>query len=65
LVQQAGKEYLYKGEIKKPVLAETLQPDFDNGGALTRLRPGVFTYTFKTALPANYDRNTTLVIAAS
>ena len=62
LAKVTGKEYLYKGEAKKPVLTETLQPDFDNGGALARLRPGVFTYTFRTALPANYDRNATHVI---
>jgi hypothetical protein len=62
LTKVTGKEYVYKGEIKKPLLAETLQPDFDNGGALTRLRPGVFTYTFKTALPANYDRHATHVL---
>jgi OmcA/MtrC family decaheme c-type cytochrome len=62
LTKVTGKEYVYKGEINKPVLPETLQPDFDNGGALTRLRPGVFTYTFKTTLPANYDRHATHVI---
>ena len=57
LTKVTGKEYVYKGESKKPALAETFQPDFDNGGVLARLRPGVFTYTFKTSLPANYDRN--------
>ena len=61
LTRVTGKEYVYKGETRKPVLAETMQPDFDNGGTLARLRPGVFTYTFKTALPANYDRNATHV----
>src|SRR5919109_1896541 len=58
----AGKEYVYKGESKKPVLAETLQPEVDEGGKLARLRPGVFTYTFKTALPANFDRKITHVV---
>jgi hypothetical protein len=62
LTKVTGKEYVYKGEIKQPALGETLQPDFDNGGALARLRPGVFTYTFKATLPANYDRNATNVI---
>jgi OmcA/MtrC family decaheme c-type cytochrome len=58
----AGKEYIYGGETRKPFLAETAQPDFDARGTLTRLRPGLFTYTFKTAVPANYDRNATHVI---
>jgi OmcA/MtrC family decaheme c-type cytochrome len=62
LSKVAGKEYVYKGETRNPVLAETMQPNFDNGGTLARLRPGVFTYTFKTALPANYDRNATHVL---
>jgi OmcA/MtrC family decaheme c-type cytochrome len=62
LTRVTGKEYVYKGESKKPALAETFQPDFDNGGVLARLRPGVFTYTFKTNLPANYDRNATHVV---
>jgi hypothetical protein len=61
LTKVTGKEYVYKGEIKQPAVGETLQPDFDNGGALARLRPGVFTYTFKATLPANYDRNATNV----
>lgn len=62
LTKVTGKEYVYQGEIKKTALAETLQPDLDKGGAIARLRPGVFTYTFKTALPADYDRNATHVI---
>ncbi|MBI4490953.1 MAG: OmcA/MtrC family decaheme c-type cytochrome [Deltaproteobacteria bacterium] len=62
LSKVAGKEYFYKGERKKPVLAETLQPDHDRGGLLSKLRPGVFTYTFGTALPANYDKKATHVV---
>ena len=62
LTRVSGKEYVYKGETRKPVLAETTQPNFDNGGTLAHIRPGVFTYTFKTALPANYDRNATHVV---
>lgn len=57
-----GRDYLYKGETKKPALAETLQPDLDQGGALARVRPGVFTYTFKTPLPSGFDRKTTHVL---
>jgi hypothetical protein len=59
LTKVAGKEYVYKGEVKKPALAETIQPDLDRGGTLAKIKPGVFTYTFKTVLPANFDRNTT------
>ena len=55
----AGKEYVYKGETRKPALAETLQPGFDQGGVLAKQRPGLFTYTFKTALPANFARSAT------
>jgi len=62
LSKVAGKEYVYKGETRKPALAETLQPDYDRGGVLSKLRPGVFTYTFKTALPANYDKKATHVV---
>ena len=57
-----GRDYVYKGEARKPALGETLQPGFDNGGTLARIRPGVFTYTFRTALPANYDRSATHVV---
>ena len=35
LTKVAGKEYVYKGESKKPALAETLQPGFDNDGVET------------------------------
>ena len=62
LTKVSGKEYVFKGETKKPALAETLQPDFDQGGSFKQIRSGVFTYTFKTALPANYDRNVTHVV---
>ena len=40
-----GREYVYKGERGKPLLADTLQPDYGREGAFARLRPGVFTYT--------------------
>lgn len=62
LSKVAGKDYLYKGETRKPALAETLQPGFDPGGVLARQRPGLFTYTFKTALPANFARSATHVV---
>ncbi|HEX9444989.1 MAG TPA: OmcA/MtrC family decaheme c-type cytochrome, partial [Candidatus Binatia bacterium] len=62
LAKVAGKDYVLRGEARKPVLAETLQPAADEGGAFARLRPGVFTYTFKTALPADFDRKATHVV---
>jgi len=62
LTRVAGKDYTYKGETKKPALAETLQPDVDQGGVLARLRPGVFTYTFKTVLPPNFAPRATHVV---
>lgn len=43
LTRVTGKEYLYKGETRKPALAETLQPGYDDGGVLTRTKPGFFT----------------------
>ena len=62
LKRVTGKEYVYKGEVRNPALAEALQPDFDDGGVVTRIKAGVFTYAFKTALPANYDRTATHVV---
>jgi len=62
LTKVIGREYVYKGETRKPALAETLQPDYDQGGVLARVRPGVLTYTFKTALPANFDQRATHVM---
>jgi OmcA/MtrC family decaheme c-type cytochrome len=62
LTRVAGKEFVYKGEPRKPALTETLQPDFDRDGVFTRVRPGIFTYTFKTTLPSDYDRHSTHVI---
>ena len=62
LSRVVGKEFIYKGEKRIPALADTLQPDFDRGGLFTRMQPGIFTYTFKTALPANYDRSATHVV---
>ncbi|HEY2988527.1 MAG TPA: OmcA/MtrC family decaheme c-type cytochrome [Candidatus Binatia bacterium] len=62
LAKVAGKDYVFKGESRKPALAETLQPSADDGGVLARRSPGVFTYTFKTALPADFDRKATHVV---
>jgi OmcA/MtrC family decaheme c-type cytochrome len=62
LTKVIGREYVYKGETRKPALAETLQPDYDQGGVLARVRPGVLAYTFKTALPANFDQRATHVV---
>ena len=62
LTNVSGKDYVYKGETRKPVIGEISQPDFDHGGVLTRVRAGVFSYAFKTALPADYDRNATHVV---
>ncbi len=62
LSKVAGREYVYKGERRKPSLPETFQPDYDRDGSLSRLKPGLFAYTFKTALPANYDKSATHVV---
>ncbi|TMA12185.1 MAG: OmcA/MtrC family decaheme c-type cytochrome [Deltaproteobacteria bacterium] len=62
LTKVAGQEYVYKGEKRKPALAETSQPDYDRGGTLARAGAGVFTYTFKTALPPDYDSRSTHVV---
>ena len=62
LTKVAGRDYVYKGETRKPALTETLQPDFDRDGALVRAQPGVLAYTFKTALPANFDPRANHVI---
>jgi OmcA/MtrC family decaheme c-type cytochrome len=62
LAKVTGKDFVFKGATKKPALAETLQPGFDQGGVLSRARPGVFTYAFKTALPPDFDRKATHVV---
>lgn len=62
LARVAGRGYVFRGEPRKPALSETLQPSLDEGGALRRLGPGLFTYTFKTALPADFDRTATHVV---
>lgn len=62
LSKVAGKEYIYKGERKKPVMAETLQPDYDREGTFASAGRGVFTYTFKTVLPPGYDKQATHVV---
>jgi len=62
LTKVSGKEFVFKDEIKKPALTETLQPDYDQGGVLKQIRPGLLTYTFNTALPANFERNATHVV---
>ncbi|HEY1235393.1 MAG TPA: OmcA/MtrC family decaheme c-type cytochrome, partial [Candidatus Binatia bacterium] len=38
------------------------QPDADHGGTLKQIRPGIFSYAFKTALPPDYDRELTYVV---
>ena len=58
----SGKEFIHKGETKKPALAEALQPDYDHGGIVKQIRPGLLTYTFKTTLPENFDRNAPHVV---
>ena len=62
LTKVSGKEYVFNGETKKPALVETLQPDYDQGGTLKQVRPGVLTYNFKTPLPVDYDRSATHVV---
>jgi OmcA/MtrC family decaheme c-type cytochrome len=62
LTRVSGREFVFNGEIKKPALGETVQPDFDQGGMIKQIRPGLLTYTFKTTLPENFDRNATHVI---
>ncbi len=42
-----------------PVLGTVQQASTDSGGAYNSLGDGVYTYTFKTVLPANYDTTAT------
>jgi OmcA/MtrC family decaheme c-type cytochrome len=62
LAKVSGKSYVFKGETKKPAIAEAVQPDVDHGGTLKQIGPGAFTYTFNTVLPPNYDRQATHVV---
>jgi len=62
LSQVAGGDYVYKGEKRRPAVGETRQPHYDRAGPFARLKPGVYTYTFKTALPESYDKKATHVV---
>ncbi len=64
LTKVYGEDYVFKGDIRKPAIAETSQPAHDHGGMLGRLGPGLYAYTFTQPLPANYDRNSTHVVGA-
>jgi len=41
LAKVAGKDFVFKGENKKPALAETLQPSSDSGGVFPVCAPAV------------------------
>jgi len=60
-----GKDYVYKGEKKKPVLAETLQPDRDRRRKFVKQGKGIYNYTFRKALPADFDKNATHVVGST
>ncbi|HTM07530.1 MAG TPA: OmcA/MtrC family decaheme c-type cytochrome [Verrucomicrobiae bacterium] len=62
LTKVTGKDYVFRGETRKAAVAETLQPSADDGGTFRRLSPGAYTYTFKTALPTDFDRKATHVV---
>lgn len=62
LSKVAGKDFVWRGQTRKPVLAEINQPGSDKGGVFAKVRPGVYTYTFATVLPANYDGRATHVV---
>jgi OmcA/MtrC family decaheme c-type cytochrome len=62
LAKVAGKEYVFGNQTRKPALAETLQPSADEGGTLKHAGAGVYTYSFKTALPSDFDRKATHVV---
>ena len=62
LANVIGGQFSFRGETRKPALSQTQQPTVDRGGTLVKLQPGVFHYTFKTALPTGYDRNATHVV---
>lgn len=62
LSKVAGKDFVYKGEKRKPAIAETLQPDYDRGGTFKAINPGTFSYTFKTVLPLGYDKKATHIV---
>ncbi len=60
-----GKDYVYKGERKKPVLAVTLQPDRDRRGKFVKQGKGIYDYTFRKALPTDFDKNATHVVGGT
>ena len=55
-----GTPYVYNGKTVQPKLATwPTRPGTDSGGAFAEVSPGKYTYSFRNALPANYDTKAT------
>jgi len=59
-----GANYVLGGVSTAPALASAVQPTADSGGTLATIDTGEYRYTFKTALPADYDRNARHTVGA-
>jgi OmcA/MtrC family decaheme c-type cytochrome len=58
-----GATYVLDGATVQPVMATTNQPVGDSGGTWEELGPGVWMYTFGKAVPVDYDKSSTHVLA--
>ena len=55
----AGQPYSKDGQQMQPVLTSATQAGLDPTGTFVDQGGGIFTYTFTTVLPENFDRNAT------
>ncbi|MBI2864157.1 MAG: OmcA/MtrC family decaheme c-type cytochrome [Chloroflexi bacterium] len=53
--QVQGRDFVFKGETRKPALDTATQPGADSGGTFTDQGGGSFQYAFKAAVPAGFD----------
>ncbi len=58
-----GAPYALDGETLQPALESWLNPDRDSGGSWEEVGTGVYEYIFGNALPSDYDRGATHVLA--
>ncbi|UCD44232.1 MAG: OmcA/MtrC family decaheme c-type cytochrome, partial [Candidatus Bathyarchaeota archaeon] len=58
-----GASYTFNGETIEPAMESWENPDRDSGGTWEEVGTGTYQYTFGMAVPADYDRSTTHVLA--
>ncbi len=58
----SGKNYTVDSTEKEPTLSEATQATYENKGSFSEISAGMYTYTFETTLPADYNASATHVI---